>query len=440
MYYLKKYSILFTILLILPGVVNAQPALPEDSLPSNLPAKLMEQARKLYDGNVEERYHAAVVIGEYKEKAEPLIPFLATMFDDGIDLTWPWQSFESFNAPARGAAEALATIGKAAVPALKKNLENKECIYRFYALHAFSKMKDQNFDDIYIKALSDKNHLVRLKAVKILGEIGNEEHFSQVVRMLSDKNLWVRRLAIKALGNFEKLPEPSFLMVFLNHEDKVIRGWAAVALGELKEHRAIPMLVKLLADKEMFVQNRAFQALVNIGPEAVPILNNTVVESKNVYQKRLAVAVLNVLAHNSSIKPLTIALKDKDSYVRANAIRALTTLHVSKVVPQFIALLSDRDSGVRMDAAEGLYRLGWRPDTASERAIYYIALQEWAEVEKLGIAAEASIRGYSEDGDLGVRKAIKRILRNLEQESLAKEEDRLLFHAMRSAQPGYLPR
>src|SRR5208283_1009379 len=144
----------------------------------------------------------------------------------------------------------------------------------------------------------------------------------------------------------------------------------------MKERRDIPGLIRALRSPDFTVQTEAARALGTLGAE--------------------------------SMDDLIRALKKKHKDVRLGVIGALAVIRDPRSVDPLIAALRDTHSEVRWHSAFALAKLGWKPETAEERAFYFVGMQEWKALEWIGPEAIPALSGVLSDRDAGVRqKAIE---------------------------------
>lgn len=414
----KNFKIICTIVIIIIAFsfsIFSEPGIPKNRIPADIPEKVLEQIIILYTGELEQVKHAIVVIGEMKEDAVRAIPFLITMLDHELSLEWGWQSYDIYDSVGRLSAEALATIGEPAIPALVEAFKKSDSpLYRYEVIHALSMMKSKEAQKLISMGANDKSYIVRLKTVVEMGKQGKHYHFPYLISRLNDENQWVRRTAVQALGEMKYIPNTDILINMLRNKDYVIRGWAAESLGKQKVPRAINHLVRLLADETEFVQNRAFMSLIRIGRPAVPKLNTILQKNKNPRVQTYLAGVLTVIGDYSSVEPLMNTLDDEDAYLRAASIRALGKIGARKAIIKIKDALTDEDRDVRKDAAETLARLGWKPKNDEQRAVYFVADRKYKEAGSLGkVSIPYLQKALQEDTSESVKNSIKAILEKI---------------------------
>jgi HEAT repeat protein len=140
------------------------------------------------------------------------------------------------------------------------------------------------------------------------------------------------------------------------------RKRAAKALGDLgaKAKEAVPQLVATLNDEDEHVGEAAFDALVQIGPAAVPALRATL-RDKSIKARQDAAAVLGMIGSEAkaAIPELLALLKDKDA--GKHAAWALGRIGGPAVITALLACSKDQDARMREQAAIGLGVLRDKP-------------------------------------------------------------------------------
>ncbi len=130
-----------------------------------------------------------------------------------------------------------------------------------------------------IQALEEPSHPARHLIAALLGCIGDKSATPTLIRALKDREPLVRIHAAVALGKLKdtRALEPLIHALFdatsqtdirsLTGEPLTVRAAAAQSLGELKDSRAVPALLAALTDPNRDVRRAAIQALVQIGDQ-----------------------------------------------------------------------------------------------------------------------------------------------------------------------------
>ena len=143
------------------------------------------------------------------------------------------------------------------------------------------------------------------------------------------------------------------LIRHLDHDSHDLQWRAADALGSLGEIACDPLL-KLLSYHKLHVRIGAIEALSEIkSPRSVDPLIQTLLTDKSHEVRWVAALGLGDIGDKRAITALRSSLEDEDRYVRYGAVKALE-------------------------------QIGWSAETERELAYYYIALQDWKALHKLG--------------------------------------------------------
>jgi len=174
--------------------------------------------------------------------------------------------YDDFEVQTR-AAEALGSLGAEGIDELLLALKTKDKDVRLGIIEALSVIRDPRAVPSLIHLLSDASSEVRWEAAIALGEINDPGSGPSLQQALRDNDKYVRYGAASALRKMGWEPasgeERAFLSVGLQE-------WQAVQeIGE----PAIPALSHVLNDKDSDVRMQAIEILGNIGNEkAVPVL------------------------------------------------------------------------------------------------------------------------------------------------------------------------
>lgn len=107
---------------------------------------------------------------------------------------------------------------------------------------AFRRLRQKGYDlktvEGCVKALEDKDELVRAKAVEALSAIGNDYAVDGLIKAVEDRDPWVRKAAI-------------------------------IQLGKLKVSRAVPVLLKSLEDENYYIVSASAHTLSITGDRKI---------------------------------------------------------------------------------------------------------------------------------------------------------------------------
>jgi len=178
--------------------------------------------------------------------------------------------------------------------------------------------------------------------------------------------------------------------------DPKVRAGAEAALAKGAE-RSLPLLRRLLSREDEALQAATFEVIRRIGPPAIPLLVDLLTD-KDVFNRRNAIdTLIDFAPHTEGIQPaLRRALRDEDEVVAGDAARALGALgrRASPSVGALVKTLSHKDEYTRVYAAEALASIG--PLAAAATKDLAAALADpipgvrWAACEALGSIGPAA--------------------------------------------------
>jgi len=165
------------------------------------------------------------------------------------------------------AAEALGSMGSAAMDELFHALKRKNRDIRLVVIGALAVIRDPRSTEPLFTALQDENNEVRWQAAIALGEIGDRRGIAPLVDALRDADKYVRYGAASALAKLgwkpETAEEQAYFLVGM-------QDWKAV---EATGPAAIPALSGILSDRDATVRKKSIAILGSIRDEqAVPAL------------------------------------------------------------------------------------------------------------------------------------------------------------------------
>ena len=166
--------------------------------------------------------------------------------------------------------------------------------------------------------------------------------------MLHDRDMAVRQDAAKALGSIGH--PAAFEALEKAVTDLSVRPYAVDALGKLKDPRAVPILIDVVAGK-----NRPANA------RRVPVCGDEsgALDVEEMEVQIFAVGGLGEIGDDRAIQPLIHALKD--TRLRAAASAALSKMGLRIATPLLAAMKTETDSNILSHARGILSAVGWRP-------------------------------------------------------------------------------
>jgi HEAT repeat protein len=182
-------------------------------------------------------------------------------------------ALDTFKHPSPGeqAALALASMGRAAFPALADQLDSPSAITRRNAAWAIGELTNMVPGDRasavpkLVTLLGDADAWVRMAAARAIGEVRDHRATETLIATLSDADWRVRRLAAWALNEMKETRAVSALCNLLLTDSRAeVRTAAAEALGEIASNEALPSLRQALNDVEPEVRAKANRAITEI--------------------------------------------------------------------------------------------------------------------------------------------------------------------------------
>ncbi|MBN2029489.1 HEAT repeat domain-containing protein [bacterium] len=260
----------------------------------------------------------------------------------------------------RSAVETLGNIGhKSAVePLVRCLMDNVERVRNqaMQSIMGFGKLATQPL----INTLVHQRTKCALRMILLtLGDIGDEKAIPYLIDYLRSSYFIVRIAATKALAKFGRhvihslIPTLSFneshiqllLKDAANDDNLSVQIRAINALGGLEEHRAVPLLKRLIEKDSLEIQEAVEQALVQIGCAA--------------WGRCGALIVLSKMGDVSLIPHMIHSLQDDSDNVRLEAVRALASVGGAEVIPPLISVVKkDRDPYIRTEAMRYLRSVG----------------------------------------------------------------------------------
>ncbi len=196
----------------------------------------------------------------------------------------------------------------------------------------------------------------------------------------------------------------------------------------MKNKGDIHGLIRLLDHRKNEVQWRAADALGTLGEAACEPLLRPLAYPR-IHVRIGAVEALGAIKSKRSTEHLIHTLMtDTSSEVRWVTALALGEIRDKRAIPALLASLKDKDRYVRYGSAKALEQIGWSAETDLDKAYYYIALEDWDAITKMGKPAIGPLIAMLSDehpairvriieilgstGDAEARNSCKRVLRD----------------------------
>lgn len=171
---------------------------------------------------------------------------------------------------AENAVPALMALGQDAIPALRNLTRSSNDDIRWWALRTLAGSPHCRTEWLVPFLENDPAPEVRQCAALGLAVKADESATQPLVRALSDADSMVGSLAANALVRIGGAAVPSLIEVVKNGRQSA-RINALRALSEIKDHRAIPIMMKVMEEKSSLLQHWAQEGLERLGLDMIYI-------------------------------------------------------------------------------------------------------------------------------------------------------------------------
>jgi HEAT repeat protein len=184
---------------------------------------------------------------------------------------------------AEQAVPALIELGEEAIPALLDLTRSSDADHRWWSLRVLAQSPQAQAEWL-LPFLNDPAREVRQCAALGLAIKPGESAVEPLVQALSDEDSIVSSLAVNALVKIGNPAVPSLIEVVKRYPDgasvaqrsegkalQSARIHALRALAEIRDHRAIPVMMKVMEEDSVLLQHWAKEGLDRLGLDMVYI-------------------------------------------------------------------------------------------------------------------------------------------------------------------------
>jgi HEAT repeat protein len=168
---------------------------------------------------------------------------------------------------AENSIPAIVELGMAAIPSLMELTRAEDTDSRWWAVRALAASPHTRSDDL-IPLLSDSAPEVRSAATLALCNHPDESAITALINTLSDEDSLTAGLAGTALAKIGSPSVPSLLEV-MKEAPTGIRIIVLRTLAEIRDHRAIPVMMKSLNVESAILQYWAREGLERLGLDMI---------------------------------------------------------------------------------------------------------------------------------------------------------------------------
>jgi len=170
---------------------------------------------------------------------------------------------------AEKAVPALIELGEDAIPALLDLTRSSEVDHRWWSLRVLAQSPQAQAEWL-VPFLNDPAREVRQCAALGLAIKPDDSAVQPLVQALSDEDSMVSSLAVNALVKIGNAAVPSLIEVVKSALQSA-RIHALRALAEIRDHRAIPVMMKVMEEDSALLQHWAKEGLDRLGLDMVYI-------------------------------------------------------------------------------------------------------------------------------------------------------------------------
>ncbi|MDR7556212.1 MAG: HEAT repeat domain-containing protein [Armatimonadota bacterium] len=190
----------------------------------------------------------------------------------------------------------------------------------------------------YLRQLESHDVTVRSDAAHALGKLGDEAAVTALARALQDPDEYVRKSAVMALRRIGGAAAAEALRTALGDRSEQVVLQAVNGLRDMRDRGAVEPLIRVLGRRERSLQLAATEALVRIGPDAVPALL-AAFEDKNL-RRKLGATVMKILVDIGprAVDALLQALHHESQVIQVTALTVLGRVGDSRIVKPLVEL------------------------------------------------------------------------------------------------------
>ena len=171
---------------------------------------------------------------------------------------------------AETAVPALIELGEDAIPALLNLTHSPDMDARWWALRTLAQSPLCRTEWLVRFLANDPAPEVRQCAALGLAGKADESATQPLVHALSDADSMVGSLAVNALVKIGSAAVPSLIETVTSGVQSA-RIFALRALAEIKDHRAIPIMMKVMEEDSVLLQHWAKEGLERLGLDMIYI-------------------------------------------------------------------------------------------------------------------------------------------------------------------------
>lgn len=228
------------------------------------------------------------------------------------------------------------------VPLLILALDDANWRVRWRAVEELAKRKENQAINPLLSRLNDEHPSVRRRVIEALGQLGDERAIDPLLAQLAEQDKTLRMATVKVLAQFEcQQVAQAFERMLTDDPAGQVRATLVALLEPWSQERAVPLLLRALADSDPEVRKNAVRALGNLGDRQVtgPLIATLADETVRVP----ALEALGKLGDERAVDPLLSYLFAREAGIEVHlaAAAALASFHTSVIAQTFRQVIED---------------------------------------------------------------------------------------------------
>ncbi|NQT26470.1 HEAT repeat domain-containing protein [candidate division KSB1 bacterium] len=326
----------------------------------------------LRNGTSELRWNAARGLG--KTRNSKAVPFLIQALENDQDVVVRIETII-----------AMGEIGDTrSLSSLERILSTDDTAPRLHAIEAIGKIQSPRTISILLPILDDSNPEIVLKAIPPLVDHADTRVLKKLVDLCAHPDRRVRKLVQQGIQLHRDRVAP-LLVQALGQDDRNVKKETTDLIGRMRVIEAIPRLLSMLDEEDVFILSAVREAILYIGEPAIrPLIR--ILNHRNMRIRNQAMDLLGNLKARFAIDPILRILEDDAAAVKAaealgrigdsstapnlrgklktynpallqKTVEALGLLEDSEAVPLIVPMLHSNNQELRRLAIQALTRI-----------------------------------------------------------------------------------
>lgn len=223
---------------------------------------------------------------------------------------------------AQQAAPAIRSRLKRLLDSKKLGLLEVRAIGQY--IRALATLKDKSALPLFERTLKLTSRTLRVVGIYALADLADPRGIPLVRSFLRSSDAMLRAAAASTLGALRSREDAQLLVSLLKDKDLTVRGTAIVAIGDLSSATLWPHVEPFLRNDQSLLRFCAAYAAIRLGHADLGYgLLEKGARSKNSVQRAQSLSIASKLKNRRAIPMLIRALADRENHIRALALRML---------------------------------------------------------------------------------------------------------------------